>query len=76
MKKCVLMLPIIGLLVSGCGIRETMKNLEDNKQAIQRSTAVINQNIQAIDDANKKIDENRRQLEEINKVLKDSGEPS
>ncbi|MCB1113535.1 MAG: hypothetical protein KDK62_02140 [Chlamydiia bacterium] len=70
MKKTILILPIIGAVFSGCGVQETMQNLECNKQAVQRSTCAIEQNIQAIEEANRKIDENRRQLEEINRVLK------
>lgn len=72
MKKYFLLLGCMGGMFSGCGIRETLDNLECNKQAVERSTCVIYQNIQAIEEANRKIDENRRELEEINRVLQET----
>lgn len=74
MKKLLLVLPIMGSLFSSCGIKETLQNLECNKQAVQRSTYVISENIEAIEQANIRIEENRMQLERINKALQDSGE--
>jgi methyl-accepting chemotaxis protein len=57
------------LSLSSCGIQETFRAMEENRQAIEMSTNAINENIQAIQEANRGIAENRRQLEEINKAL-------
>lgn len=76
MKNTLIPLATAAVLFSGCGVRELMQTLECNKEAIQRSTCVIQENIDAIEAANKKIEENRHQLEEINKVLKESGSAS
>lgn len=74
MKKILLVLPLIGTLFSSCGVRETLDSLECNKQAVQRSTQVINENVWAIERANQRIEENRQHLEAINKALKEAGE--
>lgn len=75
MKKELLLLPLIGMFLSGCNmINETMYALERNRQAVDMSTQAIYENAQAIEEANVKIEENRRQLEAINKTLKKAGE--
>lgn len=56
-------------LLSSCGMQETFRAMEENRQAIEMSTWVINENARAIQEANKGIAENRRQLEEITKTL-------
>jgi uncharacterized protein YcfL len=72
MKKSIYFLPLLGLLLSGCGVSETFQALECNRQAIDMSTCAIEENIQAIEEANRVIAENRRQLEAINNTLKES----
>lgn len=70
MKKHLLLIPLMGISLSSCNtINESMRALEENRQAVELSTWAIQENIQAIDDANRSIEENRRQLDEINKTL-------
>lgn len=74
MKIELLISLVLGITLTSCGIRETFDALENNRQAVDTSTYMIQQNIQAIEQANESIRENRRQLEEINKTLKKAGE--
>lgn len=70
MKKILLLLPMIGLALSGCRmINESMQALEYNRYQIDENTEAINRNAQAIEYANTRIEENRRQLEGVNQVL-------
>lgn len=71
MKKQLVLIPLLGVTLSGCGmINETMATLEANREAVEMSTWAIQENAQAIEDANRSIAENKRQLDEINKTLK------
>lgn len=70
MKKPMLLIPILGMMFSGCGIvNESMRGLEINRQEIDMNTNAIYGNIQAIEEANRSIENNRHQLEEVNKTL-------
>jgi methyl-accepting chemotaxis protein len=74
MKKQLTILAF-GIVLSSCSkIYETMDTLEYNRQAIERSTEVINENAKAIQEANESIAENQRQLEKINKSLQKATE--
>lgn len=75
MKKQLLLIPIMGTLLTSCGIvNETMSALQRNREAIDMSTYAIEENRQAIEQSNSGIEENRRQLDAINKTLKKVGE--
>lgn len=76
MRKTMLLIPVLlGMTLSGCSmINDTMSALENNRMAVDMSTAAIQENIQAIEEANRGIAENRRQLEAINATLKKVGE--
>jgi hypothetical protein len=67
MKLNFLLLLIIGASFTSC---DTMKAMQNNRQAIECSTQAICENIQAIQDANRAIEENKRQLDAINETLK------
>jgi hypothetical protein len=74
-KHAFICLPIMGLLLGGCGaINQTMRALEENRQAIEQSTTAIEENKQAIQDANRFIAENRQEIEVINRTLKKASE--
>ena len=69
MKKTILILPLLGLVLSGCGLNETMRAMECNTIAINHSTCVIRENAVTIEQATRDIEENRRQIQAVNKRL-------
>jgi hypothetical protein len=62
-------LPVLGIALSGCGVNETFRALEDNRAAVEYSTYVISENAEAVEQANYAIENNRRHLEAINATL-------
>ncbi len=74
MKK-LLLIPLMGISLTSCGgINDSMRALEENRQAIDMSTAAIEENRLAVEAANRSIAENKRQLDSINKALQKAGE--
>lgn len=76
MKK-LLFVTFAGLTLTSCGtINETMWALQNNREAVDRSTMTVDENRRAIEEANRGIEENRRKLEAINRTLQKAAEES
>ncbi len=71
MKKQLLLLPVLGIGLSGCALNDAMEAMRCNTATINESTWVISENSQAIEEANIRIEENRRQIEAVNKRLQE-----
>lgn len=71
MNKFLLLVPLLGMGLTSC---DTMRAMQNNRQAIDCSTQAICENIRAIEEANQAIEENRIELERINESLKNVGE--
>lgn len=70
--KHLILIPLAGISLTSC-ITDTIDALRANQEAIEVSTASVQENIQAVQSSNAAIDENRRQLEVINQKLKKAG---
>lgn len=71
MRQSLLLIPIIGGALSGCGTVEKMNRLvnestcsiDANTDAVQRSTQAVRRNAELVEASNRSIEENRKLLE-------------
>lgn len=75
MKKCLALLPLFAIQLTGCStidrlndqVNQSTYSITYNREAVERSTAVIRQNAYLVDESSRSLEENHRLLEAATK---------